>query len=83
MKRKVILSLVFILTLTGGINLSIKKNYASDNEITELAKSLTETANKIIPNSSLIKYVNDTLVFFNGEQVTDLSIYNYIKNAIK
>ena len=77
MKRKVILSLVFILTLTGGINLSIKKNYASDNEITELAKSLTETANKIIPNSSLIKYVNDTLVFFNGEQVTDLSIYNY------
>ena len=77
MKRKVILSLVFILTLTGGINLSIKKNYASDNEITELAKSLTETANKIIPNSSLIKYVNDTLVFFNGEQVADLSIYNY------
>ena len=77
MKRKLILSLAFILTLTGGINLSIKKNYASNNEITELAKSLKETANKIIPNSSLIKYVNDTLVFFNGEQVTDLSIYNY------
>ncbi len=77
MKRKLILSLAFILTLTGGINVSIEKNYASDNEITDLAKSLTETANKIIPNSSLIKYVNDTLVFFNGEQVTDLSIYNY------
>ncbi len=77
MKRKLILSLSFMLTLTGGINVSIEKSYASDNEITELAKSLKETANKIIPNSSLIKYVNDTLVFFNGEQVTDLNIYNY------
>lgn len=42
MKRKIALSLSFIITLTVTVNLSIKRNYAVDNQVTYNTKEKQE-----------------------------------------